>query len=156
MELKDTEKIASLYKPEAVPGVRGIYAPVPKTAGDEYRRYNAVPWHRRSGANVFLVMVGMLIPPMLWWAVGNCLTGRIYTHSRNKRGFLDSWCAISKFAAVIVLVFQSAVLALAIPAFATGRLGPNGPTQPAQIDTPSMAETPAASGEATAATDTAE
>lgn len=153
MELNRPRQTMRLHKPEAVPEVQGIYAPTPVAKGDNYRRYRSVPWRRRSGSNVFLVMLGMLIPPLLWWAVGNCLTGRIYTHVKNRHGYLESWCAASKFAAVIVLVFQTAVLALAIPAFATGQLGPMGPTAPSQVNSPNMAETSDDSGEATAATD---
>ncbi|NBB94788.1 MAG: hypothetical protein GVY16_03515 [Planctomycetes bacterium] len=118
-----------------MPEVQMIYAPTAPCPPGEYRYYRSVPWHRRSGVNIFLILLGLLCPPLLWWAVGNSLTGRVYMPAKNRAGYLRTWCPVSKFATVIVLVFQTAVLALAIPALATGRITPQGPTNQAVAET---------------------
>jgi hypothetical protein len=135
-------RLGSHFKPEAVPQVQMIYAPSKPCPPGEYRSYHSVPWHRRSGVNIFFVLIGLICPPLLWWAVGNSLTGRIYTPAKNDQGFMETWCPVSKFATIIVLVFQTALLVLAIPAFSSGRMTAEGPAADAVVADPQEAGGP--------------
>ena len=72
-----------------------------------YSSYDQVPWYRKSNNNGLLALAGFfLLPPLLWWACINCLTGKIYYEKRDENGNLKTWSKANSVVAIILLVVQ--------------------------------------------------
>ena len=80
----------------------------------KYRRYEDVPWYRRSFTNSVFVVVGwLLFPPLLWWCCFNLISGDVY-YNKNENGRLKTWSLANKIVAgVFVLLNAAAIIWLA-------------------------------------------
>lgn len=74
------------------------------------RRYEDVPWSRRSSVNSVLVIVGwLLFPPLLWWCCYNLVTGDVY-YNEMKDGKLKTWSNANKVVAAVLLLINTVAL----------------------------------------------
>jgi hypothetical protein len=70
-------------------------------------RYEDVPWLRRSGTVTAFMLIGLIIPPLLWTACGICLTGEIYNNQAKEDGMLSRWSSANKVVAIIILLIHT-------------------------------------------------
>lgn len=98
-----------LPPPVPAPSLQAMQGSSGKNA--KYRRYEDVPWYRRSTLNHIFALSGLLcFPPFVWWVVTMCLTGNIYQKNRDKEGNLKTWGMFSKVFSVLLVVGQVALL----------------------------------------------
>jgi len=60
----------------------------------------------------FILIGFFLFPPLLWSACIICLSGDVYYDRVKKDGTLARWSGANKVAAVIILVLQTAGIAI--------------------------------------------
>ena len=75
----------------------------------KYRKYEDVPWSRRSGANTAFILTSVftcgLIPLTLWTCI-NLMTGDVYYNQKDTDGYLKTWSFANKVAAVLIVIFN--------------------------------------------------
>lgn len=84
--------------------------------------YQDVPWYRRNGIVSVLVLAGLFLPPLLWIVCIICLTGHVYYNPETRTYFdssassggLPCWSFGNKIVAVILVLGQLYLLAMAL------------------------------------------
>ncbi len=122
----------------------------------KYRRYEDVPWYRRSMLNHIFAITGFFCFPFLvWWVVAMCLTGDVYQKNRGKDGYLKTWGKFSKVFSVFLVILQ--ILAVifyivVIGAKVTNRNGRVSRTFPNQSAPPAQVSSDTGSADSTSGT----
>lgn len=65
-----------------------------------------VPWYRRSDVNTAFAIVGLLVPPLLWFVCFNLITGKVYYTRRSQPGRIETWSGGNRVTAYLVLGVQ--------------------------------------------------
>jgi hypothetical protein len=73
-----------------------------------YLNFSDVPWFRRSVVNITAAVIGLVIPPFLWFVCIVLFTGDVYTPGKDESGKLKTWGPGSKWVVLIVAGLQIA------------------------------------------------
>lgn len=69
-----------------------------------------IPWYRRSDVNSAFVVIGLLVPPLLWFVCFNLITGDVYYTRRGGAGRLETWSTPNRAVAYGVVIAQLGVI----------------------------------------------
>lgn len=70
--------------------------------------FSDVPWFRRSVVNIVAAVIGLIIPPFLWFVCFVLFTGDVYTPRKDDSGKLKTWGPGSKWVVLIIAGLQIA------------------------------------------------
>ena len=71
-----------------------------------YQNYNIVPWYRKSRINSWFVLLGLFIPPFIWFVAYMLATGNIFYNKVDNNGNLKKWSIANKIVAWIIIAVQ--------------------------------------------------
>ena len=71
-----------------------------------YESFSQVPWFRRSVVNLSAAVVGLVIPPSLWFVCFVLFTGPVYTPKKDEDGTFRTWGSGTKWVVLILALLQ--------------------------------------------------
>lgn len=73
----------------------------------------SIPWHRRSDVNSVFAVIGLLVPPLLWFVCFNLITGDIYYPRPVGQGRIETWSRPNRILAYFLPVVQLPLILIA-------------------------------------------
>jgi hypothetical protein len=121
VDLLDDIRPARAQARESAPGASSNEAANPYAAPrsaladtrPRYRRYEDVPWYRRSFVNTLFVLSGFVGLPLIVWCCINLVTGDVYYNDVDETGRLKKWSKANKVVAgILLLIYAVAFVAM--------------------------------------------
>ncbi len=109
--------LAKAAKPKSAENPHAAPRTAPEASAPRYRRYEDVPWFRKSWTNSLFILSGFVGLPLIVWCCFNLVTGYVYYNDKDQ-GKLKTWSMANKVVAGVLLMFYSVVIILAL----TGRI----------------------------------
>jgi len=79
---------------------------VAKQTDIDYAAFSDVPWFRRSSVNLVAAVLGLVIPPFIWFVCVVLFTGDVYTPRQDESGKLKTWGKGSKWIVLVLAGLQ--------------------------------------------------